>query len=92
MLGLVGAVPQRRVGESHAAHGRRLVDGQPDFDGGVLLDGPPARRQLARQAAGQRLARILTQVAVLAGHLRDEVVGRLALGLGVNAVVQLQQA
>ena len=34
------------------------VDGQPDLDGGVLLDLPPACRQLARQALRQRLAGI----------------------------------
>ena len=48
--------------------------------------------QLARQPLRQRLAGVAAQVAVLALHLRDQAVGRLALRLGPDGVVQARAA
>ena len=88
VLQLIGPVPHGFVRQSDAADRRGVVDGQPELDGGVLLGEVPARGELTGQAARQGFAGVAAQVAVLALHLRHQAVGRLALGLGPDGVVQ----
>src|SRR5262245_4676963 len=64
---------------------------KPYFNGGVFLRRAPAVRQFSGQAMGKRIQGVDPPISLLACHLRNEMIGWLALGFGPKGVMNAQQ-
>src|SRR6516165_11931038 len=92
VFALVRTMAHRSVRETQTAHRSRAVDRQPNLDGRILFDIPPAGRQLASKPFDKGLSRIFSPVAVMPRHLSYQVKRGLSLWFGADFVVDLKQA
>src|SRR5262249_7720726 len=74
-------------GDADAGNSGRAVDREPKLDGRVLVRLAPARGDDIAEPLAECLRRVDPPIAVLAGHLDDEPIARLARRLGPDRVM-----
>src|SRR5262249_26053431 len=70
---------------------RRAMNREPELDGSILFSVTPTRREFPFQATAKGIHRILAAIAMLACHLRHEMIRWLALRSGSDGMMDAQE-